>query len=167
MTQNKWMGSCTQCWRQITYWIEHQTIYPLLAFFFLYCLCTICLPQLLLLLPFSLLIPPPSLFLSLSPLCLIFKVFEQVLVLNQCTLHSVWVWRGPLNNLLRVQEQKSNSHQVRWLESTNFHDLDTWPISCSANGLSSFRLNQSAKNVGSNAPGGKSHAASPARDLTV
>lgn len=70
--------------------------------------------------------------------------------------------RGPLNSLLRVQEQKSNSHQVRWLESTNFHVLDTWPISCSADGSSSFRLNQSA-NVGSNAPGGKSHAASPAR----
>lgn len=55
LTQNKWMGSCTQCWRQITYWTEHQTIYPLLAFFSLICLCTECPPlSCLFFLPFSL-----------------------------------------------------------------------------------------------------------------
>ena len=29
LTQNKWMGSCIRCWRQITYWIEHRTIYSI------------------------------------------------------------------------------------------------------------------------------------------
>lgn len=69
LTQSKWMGSCTQCWRQITYWTEQQTIYPLLAFFSLVCLCTECPPlSCLFFLPFSLPIPPPdpSLFLSFT-----------------------------------------------------------------------------------------------------
>lgn len=165
MTQSKWMGSCTQCWRQITYWIEQQTIYPVLAVFFFLSVYYMPLPQLLL--AFSLLIPPPASFFPFHLYALYLKSLNKswffISVLRiQCEREE----RGPLNSLLRVQEQKSNSYQFRWLESTNFHDLDTWPISCSANGSSSFRLNQAA-NVGSNAPGGKSHAASPARVLTV
>lgn len=130
----------------------------------LYTLYTLLYPTLLFCLLWSSLIftssSPPSPSPPLSPcvcglfLLLTFMPYVENIWVNPgsysvCFLFSFRVEKeASFIGFQEFQEQKSNSHQARWPESFNFHDVDTWPVSYPFwNGLYALRFNQSANTV--------------------